>query len=350
MTRVLLVDDSPAIRRLFSAALGATPDIEVVGQASDPFHARDRILELAPDVMVLDVEMPRMDGITFLKKLMRYHPLAVVVCSTLTTHGSETALEAMEAGAVAVVGKPRDGYPKDEMLSDLVEAVREASAFRARDPAGRPGTTEPLGFAGDADGVVLAIGASTGGTVAVETILRRMPKSGPPVVVTQHMPAYITEPFVRRLDALSPMEVRAAADGAPLRPGVALVAPGGKHLVVERSALGLRARVKDGPLVNGHRPSVDVMFHSVARAVGRSAVAALLTGMGRDGAKGLLGIRAAGGHTIAQDEATSVVFGMPKAAIELRAAAEVAGLPRMADQIVAAAERARSMAQRASLA
>jgi two-component system chemotaxis response regulator CheB len=291
-------------------------------------------VQLKPDVLVLDVEMPRMDGITFLRKLMRYYPMSVVVCSTLTTEGSKTALEAMDAGAVEVISKPNATYALADMTWDLVESVRRAAAAK-RIAAMR--TSGVLPFYGSADGVLIAIGASTGGTVAVESIVRRLPATCPPLVVTLHMPAYIVAAYAGRLNSVSELDIREARNGEFLRPGVALVAPGGKHLVVERAGRVYRAHVKDGPLVNGHCPSVDVLFSSVARAAGGAAVGALLTGMGKDGAKGLLQMRSSSGYTMAQDEESCVVFGMPKAAIDIDAANEVVGLARMPERLLSAA-------------
>jgi two-component system chemotaxis response regulator CheB len=336
MIRVLLVDDSSAARRSFAQILQSAPDISVVGEASDPFSARDLIVKLEPDVMLLDVEMPRMDGITFLRRLMHYRPMPVIVCSTLTTRGGEVAFEAYQAGAAEVICKPNETYTRAQLEVDLISAVRSAAQARFQRTAP---PAEQVELRGRSDVGVIAIGASTGGTVAVERIVRALPAEMPPILIVQHMPPYITGPFAARLKSLSRIDVAEALDGEPLRGGRALVAPGGKHLTLERNTSGLCVRVRNGPRVSGHRPSVDVLFHSVAKLGGVRAVGVLLTGMGKDGAEGLAQMRAAGAHTIAQDESTSVVFGMPKAAIDLGAAVEVAPLPDIAQRLMLALQR-----------
>jgi two-component system chemotaxis response regulator CheB len=336
--RALLVDDSAVVRRMFARILEQSPDIKVVGEAPDPYVARDLIVKLRPDVIVLDIEMPRMDGLTFLRKLMQHLPMPVVICSSLTTKGGEIAMEAMHAGAVEVICKPGPEHTLAEMAPLLVAAVRSAAHARLRPgappPVARPATLRPrphVAAAGSSS--LLAIGASTGGTVAIEAILRTLPESTPPTVIVQHMPAYMTPLFADRLNRMSRLEAREARDGDALRPGLALIAPGGKHLLVEKTPQGLRARVKEGPAVNGHRPSADVLFASVARVVGRAAVGVILTGMGKDGARGLREMRDAGARTLAQDEASCVVYGMPKAAVEMNAVDEVLDLSAMPDRL-----------------
>lgn len=345
MIRVLLVDDSTVARKILSQALTRS-DIKVVGEAPDPFAARDRIVELKPDVVVLDVAMPKMDGITFLRRLMRYHPLPVVVCSSWTHEGRELAVAAFDAGAVEVIGKPTPEYPFAQMSRDLIDAVRAAAVSRKL-----PGSTAARAIELKTRGNVqlVVFGASTGGTIAIETVVRDLPARMPPLLIVQHMPPYITQAFADRLERLSRLQVHEARDGELLEDGVALVAPGGSHMLVQADRGRLIARVRGGPRVNGHRPSVDVLFHSVAEQVGARAVGALLTGMGRDGAEGLLAMRDAGAHTLAQDEATSVVFGMPQAAIELDAADEVAALPEIAERVVRACETQRARVARARL-
>lgn len=340
MIRVLIVDDSGVARKVLTQALTAA-DLTVVGEATDPYGARDKIVSLEPDVLVLDVAMPKMDGITFLKRLMHYRPMPVVVCSSLTREGGELAVSAFEAGAVEVICKPSPEYPYAQMSRDLAAAVRAAAVAR-RVPAAAVGSSVELIGRGNVQ--LIVIGASTGGTVAVEALIRGLPRDVPPVVIVQHMPPYITQAFAQRLARLSHFDVREARDRDVLEEGCALVAPGGSHVVVERAGARLFARVRSGPRVNGHRPSVDVLFHAVAQELRERAVGVLLTGMGRDGAEGLLALRRAGSHTVAQDEATSVVFGMPKAAIDLDAACEVAPLHGIAGCVARACGGARHRA------
>jgi len=340
MIRVLVVDDSAVVRQIFQAELSRDPEIEVVGTAPDPYVARDLVVERKPDVLTLDVEMPRMDGLTFLKKLMRYHPMPVIVVSSLTDAGGGMALEALSSGAVDVMCKPGGSYTVGDMTEELIEKIKAAARVDVRRRSGAPadepssGELKPLGRTTNQ---VLAIGASTGGTVALEVILRALPPDAPGTVITQHMPETFTKFLADRLDQACRIRVKEAQDGDAVVPGVALVAPGNHHLVLRRSGASYLVQVKDGPRVNRHRPSVDVMFQSVAQAAGKNAIGVLLTGMGGDGAKGLLAMREAGAATVAQDEATSVVWGMPKVAIDLGAAGKVLPLPAIAAEIVRAA-------------
>lgn len=340
--KVLIVDDSAVVRRICEQVLSAAPGIEVVGTAPDPYIARDMIQATSPDVLTLDVEMPRMDGITFLRRVMRYHPIPSIVLSSLTPRGGELALEAMEAGAIEVLCKPGASYTLGNMADELVAAVRKAAGVRLRK------TSAPVAV--DAEAIrpltrttnqILAIGASTGGTVAIENILRALPGNGPPTVIVQHMPPTFTGHFAARLDKLSAMEVREAKHEDWVSPGLALVAPGGKHMVLRRSGARYLVHVKDGPLVNGHRPAVDVLFRSVAQVAGRNAVGVILTGMGGDGAKGLLQMREAGARTLAQDEETSVVFGMPRVAIEAGGVEQILPIGRMSSEILKLVESSR---------
>jgi two-component system chemotaxis response regulator CheB len=342
--KVLIVDDSALIRGILSAEFAKHKDIEVVGTAVDPFVARDKIVRLAPDVLTLDLEMPRMDGLSFLAKLMRYRPMPVVILSSLTPANSETAIRALELGAVEVIAKPSRYASSAEVHQKLVAAVRAAAAARPPlhlpPPAVRAAPRERPRETLLTTHHILALGASTGGTIALESLLTRLPPDCPGIVMAQHMPAGFTASFAKRLDSICPMEVREAVDGEHVAPGLALLAPGGKHMLLARSGASYLVRVKDGPPVHHQRPSVDVLFQSVAREAGRNAVAALMTGMGADGAAGLLDIRRAGGWTFAQDEASCVVFGMPKEAIRLGGADEVVSLDAMPRALTGALARA----------
>ena len=335
MIKVLVVDDSAVIRNVLKDELSRDPEIEVVGAAPDPYVARDMIVARNPDVLSLDIEMPRMDGLTFLHKLMRHHPLPVVVLSSLTEDGSGLALDALAAGAVEVVSKGSSAFAAESALACIGEKLKAAARVDIRRFVRRAATCRaPVPLANrTASHTVVAIGASTGGTVALEAIVRTLPANFPGTVVTQHMPEVFTRSFAERLNNVSELTVREASDGDSVVPGVVLIAPGNRHLVVRRSGARFVVGVKDGPHVNRHRPSVDVLFQSVARSVGKNAVGVLLTGMGTDGARGLLALRGSGAHTVAQDEASSVVFGMPKVAIELDAAVEVVGLERIPDHV-----------------
>jgi len=341
MTRVLIVDDSAVVRKILTDELSKYEDIEVVGSAVDPYVARDKILKLRPDVLTLDVEMPRMDGLTFLSKLMQFHPMPVVVVSSLTPKNSEAAIRALELGAVEVIGKPGSAYSVPEIARQLVRAIRAAAGARIRKellelPAVPPATRH---FQLKTTDKVLAVGASTGGTKAIEVLLTSLPAMAPGTVIVQHMPEHFTAAFASRLNQLAAMEVREARDLDSVVTGVALIAPGHRHMVLERSGARYLVRLHDGPPVHHQRPSVDVLFHSVARSGGANAVGVLLTGMGADGAEGLLAMRESGSHTFAEDESSCVVFGMPREAIVLGAAVEVVALPRMAQAILAYLQR-----------
>lgn len=349
MIRVLVVDDSAVVRKLLTEELTRQPDIEVVGTAVDPYVARDRILQLKPDVVTLDVEMPRMDGLSFLARLMRHHPIPVVIVSSLTPRNSEAALRALELGAVEVIGKPGSAYSIPDVSRQLVRAIRAAAVAKVS-ASPRDGSDEQqVASAADTATLLaqvrtthrlLAIGASTGGTKAIETVLRAFPVSAPGTLIVQHMPEGFTASFAARLNQLCAVEVREARDGDLLTPGLALVAPGNRHMLLQRSGAQYVIRIKDGPPIHHQKPAVDVLFQSVARHAGRNAVGALLTGMGADGAAGLLEMRDAGAHTIAQDERSCVVFGMPREAIARDAAVEVLPLDRIARAMLAAAANA----------
>lgn len=337
--KVLIVDDSALMRKLLRAILESDPMIEVVGAASDPFMARDQIKAKEPDVLTLDVEMPRMDGITFLTNLMRLRPMPVVMVSTLTEKGASVTLDALELGAFDFVSKPKVDVATsmEDVADELILKVKSAARARIRGGRSTPGiqrkpAAASVGF--KTTDKVVAIGASTGGTEAIFDVVHQLPLDCPGVVVTQHIPAVFSKPFADRLDASCDLGVCEASDGQQIIPGHVYIAPGGKHLEVKRSGARYLCRVYAGEPVNRHCPSVDVLFDSVARVAGANAVGALLTGMGADGAKGLQAMQAAGARTIAQDEASSVVWGMPGSAVKLGAADDVVPLSRMAQAIV----------------
>jgi two-component system, chemotaxis family, protein-glutamate methylesterase/glutaminase len=321
--RVVVVDDSALMRKMISAMLSAEPDIEVVGIANDPFQAREQIKSMNPDVVTLDVEMPRMDGLTFLDKIMTLRPMPVVMVSSLTQAGTDATLRALELGAVDCVAKPAGGMIAEgqaEFRIDLVETVRTAAAARVRPRKLAERVAAPaVGPGYSSSEIVVAIGASTGGVEALHQVLQALPADSPAIVVTQHMPPAFTASFARRLDKECAVVVTEASDGARVLPGHVYIAPGGRHLELGRSGANYICKLNDSPLVSGHRPSVDVLFRSVARNAGRNAVGVILTGMGRDGADGLLEMRKNGAQTIGQDEATCVVYGMPKVANEVGA-------------------------------
>ena len=342
MIRVLIVDDSALVRKILTTELSKYEDIEVVGSAVDPYVAREKIAELRPDVLTLDIEMPRMDGLSFLAKLMKHYPMPVVIISSLTPKNSETALKAIELGAVEVIGKPSSTYSTPD-IARVLHAIRGAAAARFIKPQS-PVASTPKSASSHLAQIqtthkVLAIGASTGGTKAIEVVLKALPATAPGTVIVQHMPEHFTAAFAARLNQVCEMEVREARDQDRVVPGVALIAPGNKHMLLERSGAQYHVRIKDGPAVHHQRPSVDVLFHSVTRQAGRNAVGVLLTGMGADGAKGLLAMRESGAHTIAEAEESCVVFGMPKEAIKLGGVAEVAPLPNIAQAILNALMR-----------
>jgi two-component system chemotaxis response regulator CheB len=355
--RVLIVDDSASVRMTLSQIIDSDPDLEVMATAADPYLAVERIRQEVPDVMFLDIELPRMDGLTFLRKIMSQRPIPVVICSSLAEEGSDTLMQALEAGAVDVVAKPRvdtthflqesrmricdaakaaahakfRGVKKapppppinveakltaDAIIPPLSEA--RAASLRAKQPQ-----TEPI----------ICIGASTGGTEALREVLEKLPATSPGIIIVQHMPEKFTNAFARRLNSLCAIEVKEAEDGDVVQAGRALIAPGNQHMVLHRAGSRYTVNIVDGPHVSRHRPSVDVMFRSASQVAGRNAMGIILTGMGDDGARGLLEMRQAGSHTIAQDEESCVVFGMPKEAIQRGAAAKIVPLSRVASEI-----------------
>ena len=332
----MIVDDSAVVRSVLSTELAKDPEIEVVGTAPDPYVARDKIVQLSPHVILLDVEMPRMDGITFLRKLMHYKPMPVIIVSSLTPKGSQLALEAMDAGAVDVLCKPGSSYSVADMSEQLAFKIK-AAAFAKIKTLDRniapPKPLERLAMTKTTDKII-AIGASTGGTQAIEAVLTQFPGNAPGTVIVQHMPEHFTASFSERLNGLCAIEVREAKDNDSVIPGVALIAPGNYHMILRRSGARYFVQVKTGPLVHHQRPSVEVLFKSVAKYAGANAVGAILTGMGADGAEGLLDMRKAGAHTIAQDEATSVVYGMPAEAAKRGAAVDILPLGRVAARLI----------------
>src|SRR5271165_804065 len=344
--RVLIVDDSAVVRQTLSEVLSGDPGIEVIGTAGDPFVAAERMRDELPDVILLDIEMPRMDGLTFLQKIMSQHPIPVIICSSLAEEGAQSTLKALEYGAVDIIAKPRFGTKKflEESSEILCQAVKAAAG--ARLSVLLPARTAQPKLTADAilsrstgamletTEKVVVIGASTGGTEALRTVLEVLPADTPGIVIVQHMPEVFTRAFANRLDTLCQISVKEAESNDTILRGRALIAPGNRHLLLKRSGARYYVEVKDGPLVCRHRPSVDVLFRSAARYAGRNAVAVIMTGMGDDGARGMLEMREAGAATIAQDEATSVVFGMPNEAIKRGAVDEVLPLGSIAGSIL----------------
>jgi two-component system chemotaxis response regulator CheB len=346
--KVLIVDDSAIVRDVLSESLAQFDDIEVVGVAPDPFIARDKIVQLKPDVITLDIEMPRMDGLTFLERLMSYFPLPVIIVSSVTTSDRHAAMKALEIGAFDVVNKPGGAISVGDIVDEIAFKVRQAYEVRSsfvkrrldfqkkfasvRAPAPSP-SGRVLRTIKTTDKII-CIGASTGGTVALEYLFQRLPAHLPPILIVQHMPPNFTRQFASRLDSLSALDIKEAENGEPLAAGTAYVAPGGLHLTLDRRGASLYTRLTTTERVQFQRPSADVLFQSASEVAGRNVVAVLLTGMGRDGAAGLLSLFKAEAHTIAQDEASSVVWGMPRAAVELGAATEVLPLEKIAARIV----------------
>jgi two-component system, chemotaxis family, protein-glutamate methylesterase/glutaminase len=351
--RVLIVDDSAVVRQTLSALLSADPEIEVIGTAADPFVAADRIAEQAPDVITLDIEMPHMDGLTFLQKIMSQHPIPVVICSSLAEEGAQSALKALEYGAVEIIAKPRLGSKQfleesRELICGAVKAAASAHVSLHRpsravepkltaDAILSPASQATSHAMAETTEKVVAIGASTGGTEALKILLEALPADAPGIVIVQHMPELFTRAFANRLDGLCKISVKEAEANDTVLRGRALIAPGNHHLLLKRSGARYYVEIKEGPLVCRHRPSVDVLFRSAARYAGRNAVGVILTGMGDDGANGMLEMKQAGAVTIAQDEATCVVFGMPNEAIKRSAVDKVLPLQSVAGAILASA-------------
>lgn len=355
--RVLIVDDSASVRTTLSEIIAADPDLEVMATASDPYVAVERIRQEVPDVMFLDLEMPRMDGLTFLRKMMAQRPIPTVICSSITQEGSEALLQALEAGAVDVVTKPRVDTAQwlqdsSMRICDVAKAAahaklkggavrRQAPELKVEAKLTADAVVAPLSASRAAalklnmpvTEPIVCIGASTGGTEALRTVLEALPAESPGTLIVQHMPEKFTNAFSRRLNGICAVEVREAEDGDVVRQGLVLIAPGNRHMVLHRSGSRYTVNIVDGPHVSRHRPSVDVLFRSASQQAGRNAMGVLLTGMGDDGARGLLEMRQMGSHTVAQDEESSIVFGMPKEAIQRGAAAKVLPLGRVANEI-----------------
>ncbi|MDA8231629.1 MAG: chemotaxis response regulator protein-glutamate methylesterase [Magnetospirillum sp.] len=333
--RVLVVDDSALMRQILASLLASDPSIEVVGTAPDPMVAREKIKLLNPDVLTLDVEMPRMDGLAFLEKVMTLRPMPVVMVSSLTDAGAEATVRALELGAVDVFCKPADaGGGWAAHGRELIDKVKAAAAARVHCFTRQPPPGRALAVGAGAEDMLVAVGSSTGGVEALRQILTALPANSPPVVMAQHIPARFSASFAYRVDAAADIRVKEAEDGDRLTPGLALIAPGDRHLSVRRQGGALVARVEDGPLVGGHKPSVNVLFHSVAETCGARAVGVILTGMGRDGAEGLLAMRNAGAATIGQDESSCVVYGMPRAARDIGAVETELPLSRIPEGIL----------------
>jgi two-component system chemotaxis response regulator CheB len=348
--RVLVVDDSAAVRQIMTEVLQSDPDLEVMATAGDPYVAAERMKEEVPDVITLDVEMPRMDGITFLRRIMSQHPIPVVICSTLTEKGSETAMAALESGAVDVITKPKVGTKQffNESCVYICDVVKSAAHAR---PAARRAEVPPIKAAPKLTADVMiakpssqamiqttekivAIGASTGGTEALRELLQALPPNAPGIVIVQHMPEKFTASFAERLNQICQITVKEAADGDSVIRGQALIAPGNRHTLLKRSGARYFVEVRDGPLVCRHRPSVDVLFRSTARYAGKNAVGVIMTGMGDDGARGLLEMKEAGAITVAQDEQSCIVFGMPAEAIKLGGVDRICPLQKIASEVV----------------
>jgi len=336
--KVLVVDDSAVVRKVFTEVLSHEQGIDIIGTAPDPFVARDKIVRLKPDVITLDLEMPRMDGLTFLKKLMRYHPMPVIIVSSLTPSGGKLALEAIESGAVEVLSKPGSSFSVGEMRQQLADKIRAAARVTVSQKTAAKPTIDALPVGGSAlketTNKVIAMAASTGGTEALRSILVNLPPTIPGVVVVQHMPPNFTRAFAERLNQQCRLDVSEAQNGDSVVSGRVLIAAGNGHLLLKRSGARYYVSVKDGPMVNHQRPSADVLFKSTAENAGANALGIILTGMGADGARGLLQMKEAGAITIAQDEKSCVIYGMPKEAVKRGAAGKVVPLNRIPREIV----------------
>jgi len=335
VVKVLVIDDSAVVRQILSRELGKHDRIEIVGTAPDPFIARDKIIALEPDVLTLDIEMPRMDGVTFLKKLMKYHPMPVIIVSSLTPKGSKMAMEALSSGAIDVICKPGSAYSVTDSCNELIEKIISASYAKvSKESLTQISVSQEELHITETTNKIFAIGASTGGVQALSQVLSTFPLNAPGTLIVQHMPAHFTSSFAERLNRECQINVKEAQDGDHVIPGQVLIAPGGFHMLLRRSGASYYVNIKDGPRVCHQIPSVDVLFNSAAKYAGANAIGAILTGMGNDGAKGLLNMRRSGAHTLAQDENSCVVYGMPKAAIESDAAEKVVSLTEVTKTLI----------------
>ncbi len=347
---VLIVDDSAIVRQVMSEIISSDPDLEVMDTASDPFHAAHKLKTQIPDVITLDVEMPRMDGLTFLQKIMSQHPIPVVMCSSLTDNGSDTALKALEHGAIDIITKPKVGVKKflaesrilicDSIKAAALAGTRKIPIRKAPKEIQKKNSADVILSKPKSNAMlrtteeIVVVGASTGGTEALKVFLEDFPYNAPGIVIVQHMPANFTKSFAERLNQTCNITVKEAKNNDTVLPGQALIAPGGQHLLIKRSGARYFVEIKDGPLVSRHRPSVDVLFRSAARYVGKNCIGVIMTGMGDDGAQGMLEMKEAGASNIAQDEATSIVFGMPKQAIQKGAVEKVLPLDKLAGKVM----------------
>ena len=338
--KVLIIDDSAMVRKIFTQELAKDPEIVVVGSAPDPFIGRDKIVELKPDVLILDIEMPRMDGLTFLEKLMTHQPRPVIIVSSLAKKGCDVALRALELGAAEVMSKPGESYSVGDMSEQLAEKIKAVAKIKPLRLLSNVNFSTPSRNIQKSNAMIkttnkiIAIGASTGGTEALKEVLTALPGNMPPIVIVQHMPQYFTKSFADRLNTLCSLEVKEAENGDLATPGKVLIAPGNKHMVLKRSGASYYVEIKDGPLVHHQRPAVEVLFQSVAKYAGSNSIGVILTGMGKDGAKGLLEMRNNGAYTIAQDEASCIVFGMPKEAIAMGGVMKIESLKKIPQVLV----------------
>jgi two-component system chemotaxis response regulator CheB len=343
--KVLIVDDSELVCNIFAKELNKDPELEVVGTAPDPIIARDLINKLRPDVLLLDIEMPKMDGLTFLEQLMEYFPMPVIIVSSIAQEGSAAALRATELGAAEVIAKPGPSYSVKEMTEQLIEKVKAVVEIKTVKHSNLSETSRSLLIKDmrllQNSGKIIALGASTGGIEAITSILSKLPAEMPPILVVQHMPLHFTKIFAERLNSICALEVKEAEDKEPLIPGKVLLAPGNKHMVLKKNQYGYYVEVKAGPLVLHQRPSIEVLFRSIALYAGKGAIGVLLTGAGKDGAEGLLDMKNAGALTIAQDEASSLVYGIPKEAVAIGAVSRVVPLDEIPQVLISSLEEMR---------